>query len=173
MMAINRYRLRYLVSQKHQGAQRVSKLLERPDRLISVILLGNNFVNILASAIATVIAIEFLGEAGIAVAATSLTIVLLIFGEVAPKTLAARYPEKVAFPAAVIIKPLLILLYPLVWVINGIGNILLKLLGVSNQGQSGERLSQEELRTLVHEAEGHGRRPGTCSRGRRPRQAPA
>ena len=154
MMAINRYRLRYLVNQKHQGAQRVSKLLERPDRLISVILLGNNFVNILASAIATVIAIEFLGEAGIAVAATSLTLILLIFGEVAPKTLAARYPEKVAFPAAVIIKPLLILLYPLVWVINGIGNILLKLLGVSNQGQSGERLSQEELRILVHEAEG-------------------
>jgi Mg2+/Co2+ transporter CorB len=154
MMAINRYRLRYLVSQKHQGAQRVSKLLERPDRLISVILLGNNFVNILASAIATVIAIEFLGEAGIAVAATSLTIVLLIFGEVAPKTLAALYPEKVAFPATVIIKPLLILLYPLVWVINGMGNILLQLFGFSNKDQPGERLNQEELRTLVHEAEG-------------------
>ncbi|NJO17660.1 MAG: HlyC/CorC family transporter [Thioploca sp.] len=154
MMAINRYRLRYLVSQKHKGAQRVSKLLERPDRLISVILLGNNFVNILASAIATVIAIELLGDTGIAVAATSLTIVLLIFGEVTPKTLAALYPEKVAFPVAIIIKPLLTLLYPLVWIINGIGNILLKLLGVSNHGHSRERLNQEELRSLVHEAEG-------------------
>jgi len=99
-MSINRYRLRHLVAKKHPGAQRVNRLLERPDRLIGLILLGNNFVNILASSIATIIAVELMGEAGIAVAAVLLTIVILIFGEVTPKTIAALHPEKVAFPAS-------------------------------------------------------------------------
>ncbi len=86
MMALNRYRLRHLVRQKHRGAQKASALLERPDRLIGLILLGNNFVNILASSLATVVALRLLGEAGIAVAAGLLTLVILIFAEVAPKT---------------------------------------------------------------------------------------
>jgi len=154
MMAINRYRLRHLAAKKHRSAQRVSELLKRPDRLIGVILLGNNFVNILASSIATVIAVDLMGEAGIAIAASLLTVVILIFSEVTPKTIAARHPEKVAFPASFIIQPLLKLLYPLVWLLNWAGNNLLKLFGISEQDKDGQHLSPEELRTVVHEAGG-------------------
>jgi Mg2+/Co2+ transporter CorB len=154
MMAINRYKLRHLAAKQHRGALRVSELLARPDRLIGVILLGNNFVNILASSIATVIAVELMGEVGIAVAAGLLTVVILIFSEVTPKTIAALHPEKVAFPFSLIIKPLLTLFYPLVWALNGIGNGLLSLFGVSEPNKDSHRLSPEELRTVVHEAGG-------------------
>ncbi len=154
MMAINRYRLRHLAAKKHRGALRVSELLKRPDRLIGVILLGNNFVNIFASSIATMIAVEFMGKAGIAIAAILLTGVILIFSEVAPKTVAAIHPEKIAFPASLIIKPLLKFLYPLVWIINYISNRLLKPLGISEPDKESHQLSPEELRTVVHEAGG-------------------
>jgi len=155
MMVINRYRLRNLVAKKHRGAQRVSQLLERPDRLIGVILLGNNFVNILASSIATVIAMEFLGEEmGIVVASVVLTVIILIFGEVSPKTVAALYPERIAFPTSYFVKPLLILLYPLVWMLNSVCNGLLNLMGFSKEESTGHHLSMEELRTLVYEAGG-------------------
>jgi Mg2+/Co2+ transporter CorB len=155
MMAINRYRLRHLVSKNHNGALRVSQLLKRPDRLIGVILLGNNFVNILASSIATVIAIELMGQAGIALAAMLLTVVILIISEVAPKTIAARHPEKIAFPASYIIKPLLKILYPLVWFVNYIANNLLKIFGFSEHDDTdNHRLNSEELRTVVNEAKG-------------------
>ncbi len=152
MMAINRYRLRHLAEKQHRGAQRVAKLLKTPDRLIGVILLGNNFVNILASSIATVIAMEYLGDAGVAVASATLTVVILIFSEVTPKTVAALHPEKVAFPASIIIRPLLIALYPLVWSLNYIGNGLLQLFGISRDATENHVLSNEELRTIVHEA---------------------
>ncbi|MDQ3565644.1 MAG: CNNM domain-containing protein, partial [Pseudomonadota bacterium] len=115
LMTLNRYRLRHLADQHHRGAVRVSALLERPDRLIGLILLGNNFVNNLASSLATVIALSLMGRAGIALAAALLTLVMLIFSEVAPKTLAVLYPEKVAFPASTILAPLLRLFYPVVW----------------------------------------------------------
>jgi Mg2+/Co2+ transporter CorB len=153
MMAINRYRLRHLAAKKHKGAQRVSELLERPDRLIGVILLGNTFANILASSIGTVIFVEFLGDAGIAVAATLLTIIILIFGEVTPKTLAALYPEKVAFPASAVIRPLLTLLYPLVWLLNTFSNNIMWLLGIVPQ-KDAQHLNTDELRAVVHEAGG-------------------
>ncbi|NJN46369.1 MAG: DUF21 domain-containing protein, partial [Candidatus Competibacteraceae bacterium] len=132
LMALNRYRLRHQAKKGQSAAQRVSKLLARPDRLIGLILLGNNFVNILASSIATVIAIRLLDDAGIPIAALVLTLVLLIFGEVAPKTLAALHPERIAYPASLILAPLLKLFYPLVWAVNGIANTLLKLFGVTN-----------------------------------------
>ncbi|HAI68185.1 MAG TPA: magnesium/cobalt efflux protein [Gammaproteobacteria bacterium] len=154
MMAINRYRLRHLATKKHKGAVRVSQLLAQPDRLIGVILLGNNFVNILASSIATIIAIKWMGEAGIALAAALLTVVILIFSEVTPKTIAALHPEKVAFPASLIIKPLLKILYPLVWALNYMGNSLLKFFGIAEQNKDQHHLSSEELRTVVHEAGG-------------------
>ncbi len=154
MMAINRYRLRNLAAKKHHGAQRVSKLLEHPDRLIGIILLGNNFVNILASSIATIIAVELMGESGIAVAAILLTGIILIFGEVTPKTIAALHPEKIAFPTSIIIKPMLVTLYPLVWIINRIGDFLIRLLGLNNNENDTHRLTSEELRTLIHEAGG-------------------
>ena len=154
MMAINRYRLRHLAAKQHRGAKRVSSLLEQPERLIGVILLGNNFVNILASSVATMIAIELMGEAGIAIAAALLTVVILIFSELTPKTVAAFHPEKIAFPVSLIIKPLLKILYPLVWVLNYVSNGLLKLFGISGHNNESYRLNQEELRTVVHEAGG-------------------
>ena len=151
-MSLNRYRLRHLVKQKHRGAMRAAKLLQRPDRLIGVILIGNNFVNILASAIATMIALRLMGDAGVAVATAALTLVILIFAEVTPKTVAALKPEQVAFPASLILRPLLTILYPFVWVVNSICNGLLRMLGFNANAQSNDHLSTEELRTIVNEA---------------------
>lgn len=152
MMALNRYRLRHLANQKNKGAMRASTLLERPDRLIGLILLGNNFANILASSIATIIALELVGEAGIAIAAGLLTLVILIFGEVAPKTLAALHPERIAFPAACVLGPLLRLLYPLVWLVNALANGILWAFGIKLKDTGEMALSREELRTAVAEA---------------------
>ncbi len=153
MMSLNRYRLKHLSKKKHKAALRVTKLLMRPDRLIGVILIGNNLVNIFASAIATVIAIRLYGDAGIAIATILLTLVLLIFAEVTPKTVAALHPEKIAFPASVILKPLLYLLYPAVWVVNHLSNSLVKLFGIDpTTHPKHEHLRPEELRTVVDEA---------------------
>ena len=152
LMTLNRYRLRHLARTRHAGARRAQKLLERPDRLIGLILLGNNFANILASSLTTVIALRLGGEAGIAIGAGLLTLVILIFAEVTPKTLAALHPERVAFPAAFVYGPLLWLLYPLVWVVNTIANALLNALGIRREDGSPDALSQEELRTVVLEA---------------------
>lgn len=152
MMSLNRYRLRHLLKNKHKGALRASKLLERPDRLIGLILIGNNLVNILASAIATVIAIRLWGTDGIFVATIALTLVILIFAEITPKTIAALHPEKVAFPASWILFPLLKLMYPVVWLVNWVTNGLLRLLGFDPNKQNDENVSSEELRTIVTEA---------------------
>ncbi len=152
LMSINRYRLRHLAKNNHRGAMRASRLLETPDKLIGLILLGNNFVNVLASSIATIIALRLGGEAAIAIAAGLLTFALLIFSEVAPKTAAAFYPEKIAFPAAFVYTPLLKLLYPVVWLVNLLANGLLKLFKIDVNNKSAESLSREELRTVVNEA---------------------
>ncbi|HEY5602186.1 MAG TPA: HlyC/CorC family transporter [Gammaproteobacteria bacterium] len=152
LISLNRYRLRHLLKQNHHGAQRASKLLDKPDRLIGLILLGNNFVNIFASSIATIIALRLWGEAGIAIAAGILTLVILIFAEVAPKTLAVLHPERIAFPATLILVPLLKLLYPIVWLVNLMANGVLRLLGVSPRQKKGELLTSDELRTVVSEA---------------------
>ena len=152
MMSLNRYRLKHLQKNDHHGAIRAGKLLSRPDRLIGLILIGNNLVNILASAIATVIAIRLWGDAGIAIATLTLSMVILIFAEITPKTVAALHPEEVAFPASLVLLPLMKLLYPLVWLVNTITNSLLHMLGVDPSHKHDENLSQEELRTLVAEA---------------------
>jgi len=154
MMSINRYRLKHL-AKSLPAAKRVQNLLKRPDRLLGVILLGNNFVNISASSIATIIAIELLGERiGVIVASISLTFVLLIFGEISPKTLAAFYPEKIAFPSSFVLTLLLKVLYPIVWVANAISNSLLRCLGASVQHTENLGISKEELRTIVNETTG-------------------
>ena len=152
MMALNRYRLRHLARAGHRGARRASRLLERPDRLIGLILLGNNFVNIAASSLATVLALRLIGEAGIALAAGLLTLVILIFAEVAPKTLAALHPERVAFPAAHVLSWLLVVFQPLVVAVNWLANGLLHVLRLSPPEADRESLSREELRTVVAEA---------------------
>ena len=152
MMAINRYRLRHLARKGNRSAKRTSALLERPDRLIGVILIGNNFVNILASALATIIAVRLWGDSGIAIATLALTFFVLIFGEVTPKTVAAMYPEKVAFPASLVLVPLLKLLYPVVVLVNWICSLLMYPFGIRPGQESEDQLTSEELRTLVNES---------------------
>ncbi len=149
MMAINRYRLKHLVKERHKGARRVSKLLQRTDKLLGVILVGNNFVNILASVIATVIAIRLWGDGGIFPVTIIMTVIILIFAEVTPKTIAALKPESVAFPAAVVLKPLANLLKPVISGINLISNSITKILGVNPELESDDDLKPEELKTLL------------------------
>lgn len=151
MMTLNRYRLKHLANNGHKGAQRSIKLLNRPDRLIGLILIGNNLVNILASAIATIIGTRLWGDLGIAIATGTLTLVVLVFAEVTPKTLAALHPERIAFPSSWLLRILLVVLSPFVKVINWITSGFLRLFGIGSVN-SDDALSQEELRTVVHEA---------------------
>lgn len=132
LMTLNRYRLKHLAKNKHRGAMRVSRLLENPDKLIGLILLGNNAVNLAAASITTIIALRLGGEAAIAIATGLLTLVVLVFAEVTPKTLAALHPEKIAFPASLIYIPLLKLLYPIVWLVNLMAKLLFRILGISS-----------------------------------------
>ncbi|MAM80948.1 MAG: magnesium/cobalt efflux protein [Gammaproteobacteria bacterium] len=158
MMALNRYRLKHLSKKGHGGAKRAEKLLERPDRLLGVILIGNNLANFTAASLATVLAIDLLGDQGVAWAPIVCTIIFLIFAEVAPKTIAAIYPEKVALPSSYLLQLLLLITFPLVWLVNSVANALLKLLGVQHGDASEDHLSVEELRTVVDEGsqiEGH------------------
>ncbi|KQA26748.1 hypothetical protein AAY53_08440 [Vibrio metoecus] len=154
MMALNRYRLKHLANSGHKGAKRVEKLLDRPDRLIGLILIGNNLVNILASAIATIIGMRLYGDLGVAIATGALTLVILVFAEVTPKTLAALYPERVSYASSVLLTILMKVLSPLVLFINVITNGLIRILGISPKHSKGDHLSSEELRTVVNEAGG-------------------
>ncbi len=155
LMALNRYRLKHLADQGHRGAKLAQRLLLRTDRLIGLILIGNNAVNIFASSLATVIAIRIWGETAITWAWMPLTLIVLIFAEVTPKTLAALHPDRIAYPAAWVYTPLLKLTYPLVWAVNALATGILKLLHVypeEDEGGVGNALSKEELRTVLHEA---------------------
>jgi len=153
MMSLNRYRLKHLARNAHAGASRASKLLETPDKLIGVILIGNNFVNFLAASIATTIAIQIFGEPSPLITAVVLTLVVLIFAEVTPKTIAALYPEKIAYPSSLILILLLKILYPVVWVVNVVSNALVRVLGFNSESDdSHQQLSAEELRTVVYES---------------------
>lgn len=153
MMSINKYRLRHLEKENHKGAKRVSKLIQRPDRLIGVILIGNNLVNIGAATVATIIANRYFGDVwGPVINTVGLTFVILIFAEVTPKTLAALYPEKVAFPSSIILKYLLKLSLPFVVGLNWITNGILKLFGISTEQIEEHSLSKEELKTVVNES---------------------
>ena len=152
MMALNRYRLKHLVKDKHRGARLANTLLDTPDRLIGLILLYNTLVNLLAAAIGTVIASRLMGEIGIAVAPLVLAPLILIFAETAPKTYAAIWPERIAFPAAYLLTPLLKVTYPVVLVINKVSNGLMGLVGINVQDREDAPLTHEELRTVVREA---------------------
>lgn len=151
MMTLNRYRLKHLADSGHKGAKRAIQMLERPDRLIGLILIGNNLVNILASAIATIIGIRLFGDVGVAISTGVLTLVILIFAEVTPKTIAALHPERIAFPSSLLLKWLMFLLNPLVKIVNLITSAFLHIFGIHSV-KSSDALSQEELRTVVHEA---------------------
>ncbi len=155
LLSLNRYRLRHLVRAGHPGARRADALLRNPDRFIGLVQLGNNFCDILASSAATLIALQVWGEQAIAIAAGVLTIFALVFGEVAPKTLAARHPEQVAFPAAYALSALMAVLLPIVVSVNFVANGVLRLLGVRSGDTTPDALGREELRSLLFEAGHH------------------
>ncbi len=153
-MSLNRYRLKHLAEKNHGGARRALELLANPEKLISLILLGNNFINILITQLATFIGYRVYGEAGIAIATGALTLILLLFAEVTPKTLAATRPEKIAFPAAYVYKPLSRLMAPLVWVINWLARIIMLPFQIAEKADSGDALTSDELRVAVSETSG-------------------
>jgi Mg2+/Co2+ transporter CorB len=152
LMTLNRYRLRHKAKSGHRGAKLAERLLTRPDRLIGLILLGNNLVNVIAAQLVALIALSLGGTVWLAASGFIFTLVILIFAEVTPKTLAALYPERVALPAAFIYYPLSKILFPFVWLINTFTNGLLNLFGVKPDEAEGNQLTIEELRTLVTEA---------------------
>ncbi|ABU75926.1 hypothetical protein ESA_00643 [Cronobacter sakazakii ATCC BAA-894] len=152
MMTLNRYRLRHLSKQGNRAAKRVERLLRKPDRLISLVLIGNNLVNILASSLATIVGMRLYGDAGVAIATGVLTFVVLVFAEVLPKTVAALYPEKVAFPSSFLLGPLQIIMMPLVWLLNMITRVLMRMVGIKADNVVSAALSKDELRTIVHES---------------------
>jgi Mg2+/Co2+ transporter CorB len=152
LMSLNRYRLRHQARSGHRGARVAEWLLQRPDRLIGLILLGSTTVNLTAAALVTILAQQFGGEGTVLVATFLLAVVVLIFCEVAPKTIAALNPARIALPAALIYYPLLKVTYPLVWLLTLMANGLLHLLGVRPDQIASHSLSAEELRTVVAEA---------------------
>lgn len=152
-MTLNRYRLKSLTDKGHRGARLATNLLARPDRLLGLILLGNNIVNIFAATVATIIALRLYGEIGLAVAPIVLAFVILIFSEVTPKTLAALKPERLAFPSAFVYTVIATPLYPFVWLVNIFSNALLRLMGVHPDRETRQELSADELRAVVVEAE--------------------
>jgi Mg2+/Co2+ transporter CorB len=152
LMSINRYRLRHRAREGSSAARIAEQLLEQPDRLIGLILVCNNFVNSISAAIVTVISLTLGGETYAAIGIGIYTVVLIIFGEVAPKTFGALYPERLALPAAFVYRALLKVLYPIVWATNLLANGVLRLLGITREHASTTSLSREELRTVVAEA---------------------
>ncbi|HKQ25337.1 MAG TPA: HlyC/CorC family transporter [Burkholderiales bacterium] len=153
MMALNRYRLKHLAKTGHRGARLTAQLLSRTDRLLGVVLLGNNLVNAAAAALVTVITFRLFGESELALTLGTLavTLAILIFSEITPKVIGATHPEHIAFPAAYVLSPLLKLVYPIVWFVNLFVRGLLWLLRLQPQGSQTHTLSMEELRTLVLE----------------------
>lgn len=148
MMALNRYRLKHLVKEESKAAKRVEKLLKRPDRLLGVILIGNNFVNILAASLTTVLCLNIFGDSGVVIGSLVLTLVILIFAEITPKTFSALNSEKVALPASFILKYLQKLLWPLVVFVNYFTNFFMKLTG-NREISMEEDISTDELKSIL------------------------
>ena len=148
MMSLNRYRLKHLVKENDKGAIRADKLLKRPDRLLGVILIGNNFVNILAASLTTVLCLNLFGDSGVVIGSIVLTLIILVFAEITPKTFAALNSEKVALPASLILKYLQKILRPLVLFVNFFSNFFMRLLG-TKETTIKEDLSPEELKSVL------------------------
>lgn len=154
MMSLNRYRLKHLVKQKNRQALRVFKMLQRPDRLLGVVLIGNTLANIVASTVATLLGQRLYGDTGVAIATLLLTLVVLVVSEMTPKTLAALYPQQVAFISSWLLLLLQQIFAPLVYLISGITNTILRVFGITMDKAQREALTAEELRSVVHEAGG-------------------
>ncbi|EEB43988.1 hypothetical protein PROVALCAL_04012 [Providencia alcalifaciens DSM 30120] len=152
MMTLNRYRLKHLAKQGNRSAVRVEKLLRHPDRLLGLVLIGNNLINIVASALATIIGMRLYGNMGVAIATGILTFVILLFAEVVPKTIAALYPERIAFPSSFILTPLQKIMLPVVWAFNTISTLFMRCCGIKVSATRNDAVNKEELRTIVHES---------------------
>ncbi len=152
LMSVNRYKLKHRFKLGDKSAEKVNFLVSNPDKTLGLILLLNNFVNILASAISTLIAVELYGQAGVAISVFALTIVILIFAEVTPKTFAALHPDKIAYPISWIFYILMKIFYPLVIVINFVSKSLLGLFGVRSEYVNQELLTKDEIKFIVKES---------------------
>ncbi len=155
MLSLNRYRLKHLANEGHRSAKLAKKLLDTPERLISVILIGNNLVNIAAATIATIIAQQLMPqneELALAASTIILTLAVLIFSEVTPKTLAQRHPEAISFPASYILQGLSVILSPAVWLVNSIVKSIFWVFRIGHRATNDEALSSEELKTIVNDS---------------------
>lgn len=152
MMTLNRYRLRHLAKQGNRAARRAERLLRRTDRLLGLVLIGNNLVNILASALATIVGMRLYGDIGVAIATGILTFVILLFAEVLPKTVAALYPERIALPSSLLLAPLQTIMMPLVWLLNMVTRVLMRCMGIKIPSGLNDALSKDELRSIVNES---------------------
>ena len=151
LMSINKYKMRHQAKLNNKGAKAAKKLLENPDKIIGVILLGNNLTNILITQIATLISLRVYGDIGLAIATGLLTIFILIFAELTPKTIGQMHSEKIAYSSSLLYKPMLILLYPFVFIINLIANSIIKIMGLEDNVAKSS-LSTEELKTVLSES---------------------
>ena len=151
LMSINKYKMRHQAKLNNKGAKAAKKLLENPDKIIGVILLGNNLTNILITQIATLISLRLYGDIGLAIATGLLTIFILIFAELTPKTIGEMHSEKIAYSSSLLYRPMLILLYPFVFIINLIANSIIKIMGLK-ENVAKSSLSSEELKTVLSES---------------------
>ena len=151
LMSINKYKMRHQAKLNNKGAKAAKKLLENPDKIIGVILLGNNLTNILITQITTLISLRLYGDIGLAIATGLLTIFILIFAELTPKTIGEMHSEKIAYSSSLLYKPMLIILYPLVFIINLIANSIIRIMGLKDNISKGS-LSSEELKTVLSES---------------------
>ena len=153
MMSLNRYRLSHLVKKGRKAAVMTQALLAKTDRLLGVILLGNNLVNSASAVLTAIIAERLLGkdEYVLAAATGAVTFLILVFSEITPKVIGSRFPEKIALPASYVLTPLLKISYPVVWFVNLFVQVLLKLMRIKPVHAGQAHLSMEELRTLVLE----------------------
>jgi len=155
LMSVNRYRLRHLMKEGHRGARLANSLLARTDKLLGVILLGNNLANAASATLVTLIAVELFGEGELVLAlgTLSVTFAILVFGEITPKVVAASYPEPLAIASSYILYPLLKIAYPAVWFVNLFVRAFLGLLRLKPDfTETAQVISMEELRTIVQEA---------------------
>ena len=160
MMRVNRFRLKHLANEGNRGARKANRLLKRPDRLLSLILIGNNFVNFTAASIATLLVISLFGESNVAWAPIICTVIFLIFAEVAPKTIAEAYPEKISLISAYILQPLMAICWVLVEPVIRLSNSILRIAGVpKHESEDTDNLTHEELRTVVNEGVTMAKRP--------------
>jgi Mg2+/Co2+ transporter CorB len=151
MMALNRYRIRHLAKQNNRGAKRAEELLKRPDKLLGMVLIGTTCVTFFIPVLGTIIALRLWGQHSVASVTFALATIVIIFSEILPKTLAALYPEKIGLPSTLILKSLMVVSGPFIWLLNYIVNQITKLFGINIHEVRQDHLSPEELHTIVRD----------------------